>query len=105
MEGSDKRGLIKVYHMSLTKEDLEKEAILFCGGHNGGQPKSPFTKNLGPQQPGALSAPDSAVSSCRVYLSFGELPPEGGRYPITDHFRIQRTGHLATTQEKLEGSF
>lgn len=60
MEKSDKRGLIKVYHMSLMKEDLEKEAILFCGGNNGGQPKYHFTTDLGPQHPGALSAPDPA---------------------------------------------
>lgn len=105
MEGSDKRELIKVHRMSLTKEDLEKEAILLCGGHNSEQSKSPFTKDLRPQQPGALSAPAPAVSSCRVYLGFGELPPEGGLYPITNQSRIQRTGHLATTQEKPEGSF
>lgn len=70
MKGSDKRGLIKVYHISLIEEDSEKEAILFCGGYSGGQPRSPLTEGLGVPAAGSAS---STRFSCQPLQDLPQL--------------------------------
>lgn len=60
MKGSDKGGLVKGYHISITEEDLDKEVILFSGRHNGEQPRCPFSERLG--VPAAGSASGTGIS-------------------------------------------